>query len=664
VILTGEFSNQAKERIRKEIDNANIEFFDITWLVTKFTEHYPQIFFQGEILDFVIEKIKNLEKKHWLTQKNLNLSDYYIEPWIKKIEEPFKIDKTSSIKKEKEQKFYITGINSILKRNSKIILTGEPGSGKSMALAKIAINDLKNASVLKQISKYRTEKTEIPLLVHSRTVLASDNVKDLINHFLNGEYISFADEIKISKLLVDALDEVNQNQRMEVIDRVKKFTNELDCPVIITSRKIDIIRNLNINFENYELLPFKFNQVIKLCEKLVSDKECLGRIKKGLLDIEKQIPLIPLSLLLLIRIIEDRKEIPASIAEIYSRYFELVLGRWDTEKGLEIIVDYIVLDDFISELAYNEFFKKNKLQITSKDFKVYCEIYTQDHGWNNETLTHLIQSIRRSAILSINKKIEFKHKTFLEYFIAKSILDRREDIDSLEDFLVNIYFDETWNDVVFYYIGLQRKIKKIEFLDRIFNYKCNDINCLINKFMVGRLLQAGWYSNEKVQEFGITKTISFEESIRISLSNLLKKNDEVPLIVPDILLLFFSEISICSIFLLQTSKKVLNKLIQEMDNKSLFQTFILLWIINDLTPSNEYKKIVHQFYDKFDSLSTIDIQNQIRILLLLNLIEEKGEKIEKVIDKKLKKISKNNFTIIQKYLPKVSGGFRKSKIKK
>jgi hypothetical protein len=163
VILIGEFSKQAKERINKEINNVYIELFDINWLVKNFTENYPQIFFQGQILDFVMDKIKELEKKHWLTQKNLNLSDYYIEPWVKKSKEPFKLGKNSSIKKEKEKKFIITGISSILKKDSRIILTGEPGSGKSMALAKIGIDALKKASVLKQISKDRKEKTEIPL---------------------------------------------------------------------------------------------------------------------------------------------------------------------------------------------------------------------------------------------------------------------------------------------------------------------------------------------------------------------------------------------------------------------------------------------------------------------------------------------------------------------
>jgi hypothetical protein len=494
--------------------------------------------------------------------------------------------------------------------------------------------------------------------------LVSDNLESLINRYLDENYISFINSLKISIFLIDALDEINQEQRKEVINKVEEFAVELDCPVVITSRKIDIIKNLNINIEKYELLPFKFNQVIKLCEKLVSDKECLGRIKKGLLEIEHQIPLIPLSLLLLIRIIEDRKEIPASIAEVYNRYFELVLGKWDIEKGLEILTEYVVLEDFISELAYNEFFSKNKLQITKKDFNMYCKSYAKEHGWSDEILSNLIESIKRAGILSFNKHLEFKHKTFLEYFIAKAISERREDIIGLDDFLIKNYFDEMWRDVIFYYIGLHKKIKKIEFLDKIFKYKGDDINCLINKFMVGRLLQAGWFSTKEIQEFGINKAIAYEKEIREFFLDFLKTDGIIPLIIPDVLLLFFSELSICSTFLLQTSKELLDKMIKKMDNKNIFQIFILLWILKDLTPSKEYQKLINKFFEKFDNLNNLDVQNHIRILLLMKLIEGKSDKIEEAVDKKLRRFSNNNPAIIQKFIPKIPNGFRKQQRKK
>ncbi len=661
IIVTGRISRNAKVRIKGETPNAIIELHGIDWLVNNFTEYYPQIFFQGKILDFIINKVKQLEQKHWLTQENLNLSDYYVEPLVKKKMEYFKIDKSSSIKKEKDKVFSISGLNSILTKSSKIILTGEPGSGKSMALVKIAINSLRKTSALKQINKNPNQKTEIPLLVHSRDVLASKNYKELIYHFLKEKDLQLESSIIFSTLLVDALDEVNQEQRMEIINKIITFSDELDCPVIITSRKIDIIKNPEIDFEKYELLPFKFNQIIKLCEKLVSNKECLERIKKGLTDIKNQIPLIPLSLLLLIRVIEERKEIPASITEIYSKYFELVLGRWDIEKGLEILTDYIVCEHFISELAYEEFYKKNKLQIKNADFKMFSKNYTQEHDLSCETLD---KSIKRTEILLINENIEFKHRTFLDYFVAKSIFDKREEIEALDDFLVKIYFDAIWRDVLLYYIGLHRKIKKRELLEKIFNYKSKNISSLISKFMVGRLLQAGWYSKEEIKKYGVVNLVSYEGAIREYFLDAIKDNKKVPGIYIDFLMLGISEISISSIFLSKASKDIFIEMLQKMDNNNIAQIFILLWALRDLIPLIEFKNMVSGFFEKFSSVKNIDLQKQIKMLLFLSIIEKKDDKIQNLIDKKLKSLSMSNPKIISGLLPETKNGFRKEKREK
>lgn len=81
-------------------------------------------------------------------------------------------------------------------------------------------------------------------------------------------------------------------------------------------------------------------------------------------------------------------------------------------------------------------------------------------------------------------------------------------------------------------------------------------------------------------------------------------------------------------------------------------------------PINEYKNMVNEFFEKFNSLNNIDTQNQIRILLFLSTIENKDGKTEEAIDKKLNRLIKNNPRIIQKLLPETKNGFRKMKRKK
>ena len=118
--------------------------------------------------------------------------------------------------------------------------------------------------------------------------------------------------------------------------------------MIISSRKIDIIKNPIPNFTHYELLPFEFNQALKLFQKLVVGDQELNDLKDALDKIKYQIPIIPLSLMLLLTFVEEKKEIPASVTELYDRFFDLVLGREDRSKGIEVLFEYFVKKRFLS----------------------------------------------------------------------------------------------------------------------------------------------------------------------------------------------------------------------------------------------------------------------------------------------------------------------------
>jgi hypothetical protein len=62
----------------------------------------------------------------------------------------------------------------------------------------------------------------------------------------------------------------------------------------------------------------------------------------------------------------------------------------------------------------------------------------------------------------------------MEYFGAYYIWDNREKIKDLEDFIVRIYFEDSWTNVAFFYIGLQRKID-LSMLNKLFEYPGEDL---------------------------------------------------------------------------------------------------------------------------------------------------------------------------------------------
>ncbi len=61
VVLAGDFSKNARRRLTSEIAS-EIEIFDIEWLINNFTKFYPQIFFEGQIADFLQKKTTSLKR--------------------------------------------------------------------------------------------------------------------------------------------------------------------------------------------------------------------------------------------------------------------------------------------------------------------------------------------------------------------------------------------------------------------------------------------------------------------------------------------------------------------------------------------------------------------------------------------------------------------------
>ena len=159
-------------------------------------------------------------------------------------------------------------------------------------------------------------------------------------------------------------------------------------------------------------------------------------MKESLEKIQAQMLLVPLYLMLLIELVEEHKEVPASVTELYDRFFDMALGREDKEKGIEVLFDYLIKKKFLGALAYNEFLNKNKLEIAGEDLQHFLDSYAAQYGWSSERLHGFVQEIERTGILDQRDKVNFKHRSFLDYFAAFYIYENRGDIGNLNDLIV------------------------------------------------------------------------------------------------------------------------------------------------------------------------------------------------------------------------------------
>ena len=652
VVLAGEFSKNARKRLTDELA-AEIEIFDLNWLIDNFTEFYPHIFFEGMVIDFLDEKTRELEENHRRGNPGKDLSEYFVDPLIRPLAPPFQFDEKNIGTVLKKRKFSFLRLLKISKEREKLILLGDPGTGKTSAMAKLAIDKYQEAysKLLKKPGK-SDEKIAVPVLVPARKFLLANSAESfLTEYFKNAETQSL---FKVDVIIVDGLDEVEADNRLAIIEKLDAFSEEMGCSYILTSRKIDIINTLKQEYHKYELLPFEFNQALRLVSKLISDRDVLSAMRESLEKIQAQILLVPLSLMLLVELVEEHREVPASVTELYDRFFDMALGREDREKGIEVLFDYHIKKKFLAELAYTEFWKKNRMEIPQESFKQFLNAYANEFELSPENLRGLVRELDRASILNEGEKVYFKHRSFLDYFAAFHVYEYREDIPKLNDLIVETYFDDIWSEISFFYIGLQRRINQ-NLLERIYSFEGKELTSEMDKLLSGRLLQAGWHSPTQQHVFAIENAIRYAPRVQKKFQEILAGSESnVPNIVSDFIVLSLANISFGSGFLSRHVKKTLKQLITSDSYDDIYMAIVLSWSMRRLSKPDEVKENIDAI---LDAASGFEERQQARILILMMLIEEDKEMM-KPIRRQLGKLKKSAPDAFKALLPAKRKGFR------
>lgn len=655
VVLVGELSDNARKRLEHEVSTTG-QVFDLPWLVDSFTDFYPQVFFDGRAVDFLDLLVQQLESDSFYSKTGKTLSECYVEPLVVQMEGNVTLDDASLAVQIRNKRIKLSQLADIVERRRRVLLVGDPGSGKSKALAKLCIDNYRG--VFKRLAKSAQPDApfRIPFLIPARRVQDHGSATQLRDAILP---VEVRGRFEIQSLLVDGLDEVGAGARAAVLASCESFARELGCGLLITSRKIATLNNPPAGFDRYELLPFELSQALKLMQKVLSNIEQLPAIKDGLQKIQSHVPMNPLSLLLLVELVAERKEVPSSITELYDRYLDLMFGRWDLEKGIEVLFEYIIKKRFLGALAYHEFHRKNRLEIHATEFEAFVSAYATQYGWDQDKLRDFLKEIERAGILQVQDEVFFRHRSFLDFFVAYYVFEQRASLANLDASVADIYFDALWSEVAFFYAGLGREVSD-DLLAKIFTYEKNGNHYPIEKLLSGRLLQAGWHSKASVRDAGVRQALSFTaEASDIADTFLKKANPDVPVLYGDLFLLLMVELSLGSRVLFQENAKVLEELAEKGENNTaaLLKRVALLWTQRRFLGDEEHNKQLSQFLQRV-SEAKLEPRDEARLLVLGMITEPKNKAVIKSVTRRLKRLRVRAPDVLKRLLPPKKKGFR------
>ncbi len=200
-----------------------------------------------------------------------------------------------------------------------------------------------------------------------------------------------------------------------------------------------------------------------------------------------------MSAILLARILSDEiKELPSTMTELYSKYSEIVLGRWDTSKGLLSQTEYDVISNILVEIAM--FMMDNSLNcISISEVQDMFLNYLAKRNLNVDEDKLFKRLIYRSEVTTVNVRtntFSFLHRSFMEYFYAEGL--RKRGLIDINDNIYDIY----WANSYFFYFGLLRDNEYL--IDKINELKpSNDKTRFLRLFYNGSFYLASYLTPYK-----------------------------------------------------------------------------------------------------------------------------------------------------------------------
>lgn len=637
VISSQNFSTNAKEKISEYFKGLTINFFDSQKIVELtdlyFNDYWNNI--SGNVsthLSKILTTINEEDKRYCLIP-NLDPS-FYIEPEI------IRINRKSHDYSDQERKHLIEKIDikKSIENDRFIILEAPMGFGKS--------------KLLRELIKYYSNND---IYEQKRILMIPFKYNELfINGIFNTDTIlqkcslckeDFDLQTKVT-FVIDGFDEMQESISVKIsnIKKLETFIySDAKYSIIIATRGLNGFTEIdtqNAKVKKYEIQSLSFKNIIHFLEELCSKLNLKDRILEDLRSapLFKELPQSPIAAILLARLFENNADdLPSNLPELYTRYIELVLGKWDYEKGIGLLKEYEITLSILYQIAY--YYIDNQCNyITFKEYNEIIDTYIQSRNITIDKSKIDFIITERSSLLNkdIDKEIVYyTHRSFIEYIYAKGksvnsslVIDKR-------------VFNLSWMNIYYFYIGIKKDCEEV--LDQIIKLIPNNeqeewlqiIN--MSNFYLAAITTPYNFVKANLYKIFITSAKMYCEIVFNGKKSIFDK-------LPQLVILWWIQFIIKENYAFSYFKKAIEETTLKIDLSSeeekikIYSLFFVGTVGLRLGEFEPMKYLLEKYRDKLPEDITIGIKNEIKI-------EKTTEKSiiinQKWLDKKVKRFHRS-----------------------
>lgn len=361
----------------------------------------------------------------------------------------------------------------------KHIILGKPGAGKTTFLKFLLLSALDDNLEEKYLPVFVSLKD----LSDSKLSLLEFISKQLKESGVENSLTIIRQYLEEGKclILLDGLDEVGKSSQDNVINEIKRFSDEFFENAILITCRIAAYNYIFENFQEVELADFNIEQVEDFVlnwfsEDYIKADNCLREIIQN--RVTSQLSNVPLLLTLFCLVYEHLLSFPANRAELYREALDVLLKKWDSSRGIKRDNPYKELSLGRKESLFcviaadtfekgNYFIKEKYLEDKIKSFLDGLSGLKTD----NLDIVMILKSIEAQHGIFVeraNKIYSFSHLTIQEYFTARYIINQENVLSKAVDLYL---FDRKWREVFLLSAGLLSDADKFVYFikKRLFN---------------------------------------------------------------------------------------------------------------------------------------------------------------------------------------------------